>query len=337
MKSLWWVLATATVTTLGACSFPTENYTLGALNNDSGASDSGTAVDVQVPSDDGLTDVLMPKDDGATDDRGMTDSGGGDVASAGCAMGQTSCSGSCVDTRTSEDHCGACGQRCDDMNYCRNGTCTAVVGHYIAVRPTSNFIDACTLPGATTILRGQDDAGVMVPLPFDVNYWGITYPTSSPMVVSSNGWMSFDRDAISVGTLYSAELPSRARPNALLAPLLIDLVTPSGVCVAQRGTAPSRTLIVQWNNARYFADSSAMGPEVTFEVLIREGSGHVEFLYQSVPAYPTVPSGGMRTLTVGLESESGALGLARCSGVMPGDCMGIGSNARLSFDYDPTP
>jgi hypothetical protein len=40
-----------------------------------------------------------------------------------CASGQTCCGGSCIDTRTSESNCGACGTSCGSGQTCCSGTC----------------------------------------------------------------------------------------------------------------------------------------------------------------------------------------------------------------------
>jgi hypothetical protein len=62
-------------------------------------------------------------------------SGGGDVgvrADGGemldCPEGETTCGGECVDTATSDDHCGECGRACrtdSSSGQCRAGSCTA--------------------------------------------------------------------------------------------------------------------------------------------------------------------------------------------------------------------
>jgi len=44
----------------------------------------------------------------------------------GCAAGLTACEGACVDTRTSDSHCGACGRRCVAGSTCRAGACPFV-------------------------------------------------------------------------------------------------------------------------------------------------------------------------------------------------------------------
>ncbi len=45
------------------------------------------------------------------------------VVSSACSSGQTECGGTCVDTRSSASHCGACGRACAAGETCEAGTC----------------------------------------------------------------------------------------------------------------------------------------------------------------------------------------------------------------------
>jgi hypothetical protein len=46
-------------------------------------------------------------------------------AAPSCAVGQTTCSGQCVDTTSSHDNCGACGTKCTQTQACLSGACVA--------------------------------------------------------------------------------------------------------------------------------------------------------------------------------------------------------------------
>ncbi|WP_168210824.1 putative metal-binding motif-containing protein [Persicimonas caeni] len=75
------------------------------------------ATDTPVPDD--ATDTPLPDD--ATDTPPDTDA-------ETCAPDQELCDGVCVDTQTSEDHCGACGQACNtygqnSVALCQSGSC----------------------------------------------------------------------------------------------------------------------------------------------------------------------------------------------------------------------
>ncbi|MEZ4411003.1 MAG: hypothetical protein R3A52_31665 [Polyangiales bacterium] len=358
MKRLGWILPSLA---LGACSFPTESFTLATGDDvptvtdtgvtDAGAVDTGPA-DTGAQVDTGAADVAVDAGwvdagDDVTDvsDAGddVTDVGadtGPDVPTIMCPTGQTACGGACVDPLTDEAHCGRCDVPCSDTSYCQNGSCVAFRGSYREDTPVSPITtDACMLAGATTILGGQDDSSVDAMLPFDAPYWGVSYPTSSLVTISSNGWLSFDRESSRYGGRYAAPIPARDAPNGIIAPLLLDLVTRPGICIGRDGVAPDRRWIVQWDNARYFVDNgnpAATPPlpaaNVTFEAIIHETSGDVEFLYPSLPTYPA-DAGPPRTVTVGVESQNGALGTARCSAVPAGTCSGLGTGARIRYRY----
>ena len=45
-----------------------------------------------------------------------------------CPAGEELCEGTCVDTQTDNDHCGACGAECNGEPECEAGTCTGCEG-----------------------------------------------------------------------------------------------------------------------------------------------------------------------------------------------------------------
>lgn len=54
-----------------------------------------------------------------TDDTDGTDTGD----TSGCAEGQSMCNGSCIDTQSNDNHCGACNNACGAMFDCYEGGC----------------------------------------------------------------------------------------------------------------------------------------------------------------------------------------------------------------------
>ncbi|HJL15726.1 MAG TPA: hypothetical protein RMH99_08725 [Sandaracinaceae bacterium LLY-WYZ-13_1] len=72
----------------------------------------------------GAGDGGQPTDAGGPDDAGtQLDSGGGRDSGTGCSAGLSRCGSDCVDTEASADHCGECGNRCEDGRVCRDGAC----------------------------------------------------------------------------------------------------------------------------------------------------------------------------------------------------------------------
>jgi hypothetical protein len=44
-----------------------------------------------------------------------------------CPSGQTSCSGSCINTLSDKNNCGSCGHACAAASYCSGGKCCSKV------------------------------------------------------------------------------------------------------------------------------------------------------------------------------------------------------------------
>ena len=115
-----WILL-AGVSGLVACSFPTENFRVGAV-----APQDVPVVDA--PADD-RPDVVASSDarDVATTDDAPEVPDVPATGDAGCAAGEALCGGSCVDTARSTQHCGECDRACDRTNAtavaCAAGRC----------------------------------------------------------------------------------------------------------------------------------------------------------------------------------------------------------------------
>ena len=48
-----------------------------------------------------------------------------------CSSGQTLCDGSCIDTQSNSQHCGACGNACNASEPCSEGTCLSWTGTWV--------------------------------------------------------------------------------------------------------------------------------------------------------------------------------------------------------------
>jgi Stigma-specific protein, Stig1 len=102
--------------------------------------------------------------DGAADD-GRVD------AAAACAMGETMCSGACVDTQSDGAHCGACGVACPMGQRCAMGACACPVDQTLcsgACVDTRTSVAHCGACGATCAMGEMCVAGrcrINCPLP----------------------------------------------------------------------------------------------------------------------------------------------------------------------------
>ncbi|GAA4192194.1 hypothetical protein GCM10022252_33190 [Streptosporangium oxazolinicum] len=145
---------------------------------------------------------------------------------------------------------------------------------------------------AKSALTG-DDAVQQIALPFTFPFYGTGYTGAW---VSTNGFLAF-RDSAALAS--NAALPATAAPNAALYPFWDDLVLDdqSGLYTATVGTAPNRTFVVEWRNARFYADATQ---RVSFSALLGE-NGSVGYRYDSVDSERDAGIGA----TVGIENADG--------------------------------
>ncbi len=134
-----------------------------------------------------------------------------------------------------------------------------------------------TTVSGTDINSIEDDEAVSgaINIGFTFNYCGTDY---TQVVVSSNGWLSFNTSLSSAqltndldGTSYS--------PEDRLAPLWDDLDgTGHGARCNTSGTAPNRVFAVEWRNWEW--NYAANTRVISFKILLYENDNHIEFVYR---------------------------------------------------------
>ncbi|MEV4185654.1 S8 family serine peptidase [Streptosporangium canum] len=166
-------------------------------------------------------------------------------------------------------------RRADSFGY----TCAAAAEAYVA------GTDKHALTG--------DDAAQPVTLPFTFPFYGGGYTSGW---ISSNGFLNFAASSTTAG---NSALPSAAAPNAAIYPYWDDLVLDdqSGVYTATIGTAPKRTFVIEWRNARFYSDAA---PRISFSTLLGE-DGSIGFRYRGI----TSERASGTSATVGIESPGG--------------------------------
>lgn len=138
-----------------------------------------------------------------------------------------------------------------------------------------------------------DDNSDTITLPFAFPFYGKTYTSA---MVSTNGFMSF-------GGNYSypnnETLPSKSLTSAAIFPYWDDLSLhdEAGIYTATLGTAPNRTFVVEWRDARYYSAPDTF----SFEALLGE-DGSIGFRYRGIS---TTRDSGEST-TVGIQAADGA-------------------------------
>ncbi|MGV9778562.1 S8 family serine peptidase [Streptosporangium sp. NPDC003464] len=166
-------------------------------------------------------------------------------------------------------------RRADSFGY----TCAGAAGAYVA------GTDKQTLTG--------DDAAQQITLPFTFPFYGGGHTSAW---ISSNGFLNF---AASSTAASNGALPSAGTPNAALYPYWDDLVldAQSGVYTATLGTAPDRTFVVEWRNARFYSEADQ---RISFSALLGE-DGSIGFRYRGIGSERASGT----SATVGIENAAG--------------------------------
>jgi hypothetical protein len=244
-----------------------------------------------------------------------------------CPAGTTRCGDACVDTQTSAANCGACGTVCPaGMPYCSRGACiiAPLVRYARSMAPAAitDYVNACGMPGVTTMLGLTDDGSVRVPLTFNFRYWAADLMAGAMVNVCSNGFISLDGVA---NSSLGGSVPSAVTPNATIAAFWGDNMNrASGQCIATVGAAPSRRQVFQWNDAHYCCtDDPAV--HTSYEVILNEG-GTIDVLYQRMD--------GTRSQSVGIENQTGTMGVSGCP---DGTSYTCAPTTGMTVRYVPAP
>ncbi|PKP01527.1 MAG: hypothetical protein CVU11_14900 [Bacteroidetes bacterium HGW-Bacteroidetes-6] len=129
------------------------------------------------------------------------------------------------------------------------------------------------ISGTTIHSSGTDDAvSSAINIGFSFPYNCQTY---SQVVVSSNGWLSFNS---SLGSSYASN-DLDGTGSLMVAPLWDDLAVGSAGSVqyATTGSSPNRIFTVEWTQMEWTYSATTWG--ISFQVKLYETSGRIEFIY----------------------------------------------------------
>jgi len=119
-------------------------------------------------------------------------------------------------------------------------------------------------------VAGYDDSYQCgLPIGFGFNYFG---STQNEFCVSTNGFISFD-EAGSYDLSDDCPLPSTNGNHSIIAGIWDDLILERGITYQTLGTAPTRSLVVQWTGARRYGIGSATLAD--FQVVLHE-NGNIQ-------------------------------------------------------------
>jgi PKD repeat protein len=175
--------------------------------------------------------------------------------------------------------------------------------------------------GGTPIAMRDDDYAGPLPIGFTFNYYGKSY---TQFYLDSNGFLSFADNGRSFVNYSKYGLPSLARPNNVIAPFWEDFDPSQGGTIRYqtKGSAPNRTLVVEWSGVPLYGDPITATQSV--QVVLYEGSNRIRFQY---PNTRSETWGDLRDSTVGIENEAGTIGLTYPYTIP------VGVNKAVLFSY----
>jgi hypothetical protein len=169
---------------------------------------------------------------------------------------------------------------------------------YEAIAVTPTFTDISSDPNAHAILQGTDDSGYYVPFsslsdpatgnPFSFNFYGQTYSGTSDslhdhMFINTDGWMTFQY--YEAYYFFGGDF-SQYPTSAAIGPMWNDTIFIGNGAVYYEVIDPTGTdpqLVIEWQNVQGFYYP---GPGFTFEMVLDQNTGHIQFNYGSI-AYGT--------------------------------------------------
>lgn len=140
------------------------------------------------------------------------------------------------------------------------------------------------LSTSTTVhASGWDDAVSSVTIPFTFTFNGVNYTSCN---VATNGYITFGTTAPSTA-LYSP-ISSTTAYGGTISAFGMDLISNSSTIVyGTTGSAPNRTFVVQWNNARRYSGGAVTGDVLNFQIRLVETSNVVQVDYGTNTATST--------------------------------------------------
>ncbi|MFN4255628.1 MAG: beta strand repeat-containing protein, partial [Saprospiraceae bacterium] len=152
--------------------------------------------------------------------------------------------------------------------------------------------------GTNLFTSGWDDNVSSVTLPFTFNFNGTDYTTCN---VNSNGYITFG--ATAPGTTNYSPISSTATYAGVVSPFGRDLINNGTGSQPQHttlGTAPNRTWVLQWQNARRYNLGAIAGDVLNFQIRLNETTNIIEIVYGTCTATST----GALTGQVGLRGAT---------------------------------
>ncbi len=160
----------------------------------------------------------------------------------------------------------------------------------------NEFTDGTPLLGAAL---PADDVTFTAPIGFSFRFGGEVY---SNITISSNGFCAFApaESLVQSGNVVTRPLSTFLNAKGYIAACGADIVIPAtgDIRLKTEGTAPNRTMTVQWRNATLKA---ASGSRLNFQIRLYETSERIEIVYGACTMPATL---GVSSVDVGLRGAS---------------------------------
>ena len=208
------------------------------------------------------------------------------------------------------------------------------------------FVDASVGAGGTVAsfpvqprdgcVSSRDDGIYFFDLPFSFSLFTDTFLSGTPVSIATNGWISlggtsfpeFQNAGLPADTVVRPSGGDGVIPPALIAPFFDDLILCGGASVTTRvtGSAPNRRFIVQWSGVSILDEvGEDLDADLTFELILYEGSNDVRFVYKSMTGALSDGAGA----TIGMQN------LLRDRAVQSGfDQSIVGTGTAVTYSFD---
>ncbi len=166
--------------------------------------------------------------------------------------------------------------------------------------PTYAYVDVSGTGSAAIVGYSDDSVAGPFPIGFTFNFYGVDH---TQFWVQTNGSIAF---ALPTDDDYGNDcLPATTEMGEELLNLLWDdLICGSGppgtIFYETQGSAPNRTLVIQFNNVRYLVGSDT--DTIEFEVILYEGSNDIVYQYADLSSNVYSHDGGV-SATIGIQGN----------------------------------
>jgi hypothetical protein len=179
---------------------------------------------------------------------------------------------------------------------------------YTATSSTISYQNIAGKPNTIYIPLGgaanpEDDGYSNILLPFDFTFFGKAYSAGSQLYLNANGYVLFGTASITpTPSNLNSEGASFGNQPAI-APLFMDLVARGmqeggpGVYAQTAGDPGSRKLTIEWSSVQDFNNGNP-SDVVTFQTVLYEGTGRIDFNYETTKFGTSADNGGAGTIGI---------------------------------------